>query len=45
MIRMIKLQRMRFTGHVARMGKKRNTYRIFVGRPEGKEPLGRPRYR
>jgi hypothetical protein len=32
---------MRWAGHVARMGKKRNAYRIFVGKPEGKKPLGR----
>jgi hypothetical protein len=44
MIRMIKLKMMRFAGHVALMGKKRNTYRILVGKPEGKGPLGRPRY-
>jgi len=33
---------MRWAGHVARMGELRNTYRIFVGKPEGKRPLGRP---
>jgi hypothetical protein len=32
-------------GHVAQMGEKRNAYRILVGRPEGKRPLGRPRRR
>jgi hypothetical protein len=32
-------------GHVARIGEKRNTYRILVGKPEGKRPLGRPRRR
>jgi hypothetical protein len=37
--------RRRWTGHVARMGEKRNAYRIFVGNPEGKRPLGRPRRR
>jgi hypothetical protein len=31
------------TGHVARMGAKRNTYRLLVNKPEGKRPLGRPR--
>jgi hypothetical protein len=41
-IRMIKL-RMRWAGHVARMGEKRNAYRILVGNLEGKRPLGRPR--
>jgi hypothetical protein len=33
----------RYTGHVARMGEKRNAYRILVGESEGKRPLGRPR--
>jgi hypothetical protein len=32
-------------GHVARMGEKRNVYRLSVGKPEGKRPLGRPRRR
>jgi hypothetical protein len=32
-------------GHVARMGEKRNAFRILVGKPEGKRPLGRPRRR
>jgi hypothetical protein len=36
---------MRWTEHVARFGTKRNTYRILVGKPEGKRPLGRPRRR
>jgi hypothetical protein len=44
-IRMIKSKRMRWTGHVARMGYTRNAYRILVGKPEGKRPLGRPRRR
>jgi hypothetical protein len=44
-IRMIKSRRMRSTGHVARMGEKRNSYRILVGKPEGKRPLGIPRRR
>jgi hypothetical protein len=39
------MMRMRWAGHVARMGEKRNVYRIFVGEPEGKRPLGRPRRR
>jgi hypothetical protein len=42
-IRIIKSRRMRWAGHVARMGKKRNAYRLLVGKPEGKKPLGRPR--
>jgi hypothetical protein len=45
MIRMIKSRRMRWAGHIARMGKKRNAYMILVGKPEGKRPLGRPRCR
>jgi hypothetical protein len=36
---------MRWEGHVARLEEKRNAYRIFVGKPEGKRPLGRPRRR
>jgi hypothetical protein len=42
-IRIIKSMRMRWAGHVARMGEKRNVYRLLVGKPEGKRPLGRPR--
>jgi hypothetical protein len=44
-IRMIKSKRMRWERHVARMGEKRITYRILVGKPEGKRSLGRPRRR
>jgi hypothetical protein len=44
-IRVIKWRRMRWAGHVARMGEKRGAYRILVGRPEGRRPLGRPRRR
>jgi hypothetical protein len=44
-IRMIKSRRMRGAGHVARMGEKRDAYRILVGTPEGKRPLGKPRRR
>jgi hypothetical protein len=44
-IRIIKSKRMRWAGHVARTGEKRNTYRLLVGKPEGKRPLGRPRRR
>jgi hypothetical protein len=44
-IRMIKSRRMRRAEHVARMGEKRNAYRLLVGKPEGKRPLGRPRCR
>jgi hypothetical protein len=36
---------MRWAGHVARMGEKRNAYRLLVGKPEGRSPLGRPRRR
>jgi len=38
-------RRMRWAGHVARMGKERGAYRFVVGKPEGKRPLGRPRRR
>jgi hypothetical protein len=38
-IRIIKSRRMRWAGHVARMGEKRNAYRLLVGKPEGKRPL------
>jgi hypothetical protein len=41
----IKSRRMRWAGHVARMGEGRGAYRILVGRPEGRRPLGRPRRR
>ena len=41
----IKSRRMRWTGHVARMGELRGVYRVFVGKPEGKRPLGRRRRR
>jgi hypothetical protein len=44
-IRMTKSRRMSWTGHVARMGKNRNAYRILVGKPEGKRPLGRSKRR
>jgi hypothetical protein len=44
-IRIIKSRRVRWAGHVARMGEKRDTYRLLVGKPEGKRPLGRPRCR
>jgi hypothetical protein len=40
---MIKSRRMRWAGHVARMGEKRNAYKTLVGNLEGKGPLGRPR--
>jgi hypothetical protein len=42
-IRIIKSRRMRRASHVARMGEKRNAYRLLVGKSEGKSPLGRPR--
>jgi hypothetical protein len=41
-IRIIKSRRMRWAGHVARMGAKRNACRILVAKPEGKRPRGRP---
>jgi hypothetical protein len=42
---MLKSRRMSWAGHVARMGERRNAYRILVGKPEGKRSLGRPRRR
>jgi hypothetical protein len=44
-IRVIKSRRMRWAGHVARIGEKRSEDRICVGKSEGKRPLGRPRSR
>ena len=44
-VRVIKSRRMRWAGHVARMGEKRGVYRVLVGKPEGRRPLWRPRCR
>ena len=44
-VRLIKSRRMRWAGHVARMGEERGVYRVLVGKPEGRRPLGRPRRR
>ena len=46
-MQVIKSRRMRWAGHVARMGEERRVYkyRVLVGKPEGKRPLGRPRRR
>jgi len=44
-VRMIKSRRMKWAGLVARMGEERGVYRVLVGKPEGKRPLGRPRRR
>jgi hypothetical protein len=44
-IRVIKSRRLRWAGHVVRMGEERSAYRILVGRPEGRRPLRRPRRR
>jgi hypothetical protein len=44
-VQVIKLIRMRWTGHVAWKGEERGMYRVLVGKPEGKRPLGRPRHR
>ena len=41
----IKSRRMRWAGHVARMGEERGVYRVLVGKPEGRRPLGKPRRR
>jgi len=44
-VRVIKSRRMRWAGHVARVGERRGVYRVLVGKHEGKRPLGRPRRR
>jgi hypothetical protein len=44
-IRLIKSRRMRWAGHVAHMEERRDAYKVFVGKPEIKRPLGRPRPR
>jgi hypothetical protein len=44
-IRVIKSKRLRWAGHVARMGERRGAYRALVGKPEGRRPLGKPRRR
>ena len=44
-VRVVKSRRMRWAGHVARMGEGRGVYSVLVGKPEGKRPLGRPRRR
>jgi hypothetical protein len=44
-IRMIKLRKIRWAGHITRMGARSNAFRILVGKPEGKRPLGRSRRR
>ena len=44
-VRVIKWRRMRWAGHVARVGEERVAYGVLVGKPEGKRPLGRPRRR
>ena len=44
-MRLIKSRRMRWAGHVARMGEETKVYRVLVGKLEGKRPLGRPKRR
>ena len=44
-VRVIKSRRMKWVGHIARIGERRRLYRVLVGRPEGKRPLRRPRRR
>jgi hypothetical protein len=44
-VRVVKWRQMRWAGHVARMEEYRGVYRVLVGKPEGKRPLGRPRRR
>jgi hypothetical protein len=41
----LQILKMRWAGHVARMGERRRVYRVLVGKPEGKRPIGRPRLR
>jgi len=44
-VRVIKWRKMRWAGHVAHMGEERGVYRILLGKPEGRRPLGRPRHK
>jgi hypothetical protein len=44
-VRVVKSRKMRWVGHVAYMEEGRGVYRVFIGRPKGKRPFGRPRYR
>ena len=44
-VRVIKSRRMRWAGHVARIGEEKGVYRVLVGKPEGRRPMGRPRRR
>jgi hypothetical protein len=44
-IKQIESRRMRWAGHRARIGEERNVYKVLMGKPEGKRPLGRPRRR
>jgi hypothetical protein len=44
-VRVVKSRRMRWTAHVAGMGEDKGVYRVLVGKPERRRPLGRPRYR
>ena len=44
-IQVIKLRRMRWAGHVAYIGERQGIYRVFMGKSEGKRPLGRPRHK
>jgi len=44
-VQLIKSRRMRWAGHVARIGEERGMYRVLVGKPEGRRLMGRPRHR
>jgi hypothetical protein len=44
-VRVVKSRRMRWAGHMTRMGEERGVHRVLVGKPDGKRPLGRPRRR
>ena len=43
-VRVIKLRRIRWAGHVASMSERRGVFRVLMGKPDGKRPLGRPRH-
>jgi len=44
-VRVVKSRRMRWAGHVVRMGERCGVNRVLVGKPEGRRPLGKPRHR
>jgi hypothetical protein len=44
-VQVVKSRRMRWAVHIVRIGERRDMYRVWVGKPEGKRPLGRPKHR